>query len=553
MQALPDESLVEEQLSLFDQICLMAVDKNEAWFATKTGVDVRKGLYTPASKLAEEGNTESVLFLIKYGANIHEAAMGAAKGRNYSLAETLRVYYGANVNFIAKGVCLADDSSRKGLDYLDYLIKKHHAGEPLIAMAAAIKGDFVYAEKLLAEYKDTLTVQEYEQEKIQGFVSGMIEGALIHGDCDYAKQLIQEYQLTIESVLKFLTTAVDITFIETLSPNNGLWLAWFAALAGNEEYCNQLMADNRWNHEEQYRQNVIEGLIAGSFLGENIHIIQNVNFFGSFESDDFQQDRLYKLSCLCTHISGVLERNKHFIQFAVASGCLEKVIVFYNELDNDLLDKKRKILQLVEDGLTQSFFYPNPTISLHQLSFVNDHAFLNILKSRKSLPAYLKNIIPMAVKINQMMKKYEIDYDQANAFLTCPCLRFYCLYFPFFLSDAILLVLSGLASLSLESVTELYDKVSLYLNKSFLASDLSAYHRRSWISHRARAGSLMQACEQTKNREDFSSLIQFQYRLFNDTNSPTNNARSYHEQSLTNASKGDYYQIIEKHALRLGI
>ena len=553
MQALPDQSLIEEKLTLFDQICLMARDRNDAWFAAKTGFNVRQGLYTPASKLAEEGDKHSVLFLIKYGANIHEAAWGASMGKQYALAETLRTYYGANVNFIAKGICMAKELSSTDVDYLNFLIKKHHADLPLMAMAAATKGDFDFAEQSLSKYKTQVKAQEYQADKIQGFVAGIIQGALLYGVCEYAKQLIHDYKLDMESVFKFLAPTADVTLIEAISPHNGRWLAWLAALRGNEAYCVQLMEDKQWNMDEQYRREVIEGIIAGSFLGEHIQIIQNLNFFGTFSSDDLQKDRFYKISCVSKHTCGLLEQNKFFIPFAVASGYLETAIIVYNQTDPEFDDKRRKILQGIEDGLTQSFFYSNTTVTLHQLSFINDHAFLNILKSRKSLPTYLKNIIPMAIKINQMMRKYEIDFDQARAFLSCAALRKFFLYFPFMLSDAILLTMADMASLPLGSVKVLYDKVSLYVNKSFLADDIAKYQSKSWISHRARADSLLLASEQAKNCKEFSELIRSQYGLFHCTNNPTGNVGSYHQQSLTNTGKGDYYQIVEKHALRMGI
>ena len=552
MQDLPDQSLTEDKQTQFDQICQMARDKNDSWFVTKTGFDIRQGLYTPASKLAAQSDKDSVLFLIKYGASIHEAAMGAAMGKQYFLAETLRKMNGANVNFIARGVCMANDSSDTGVNYLEYLLTKHYAELPLIAMAAATNGDFVYAEILLSKYKDQVKAYEYKKDKIQGCLSGIITGALLYNAGDYARQLINHYKLDIESVYKFFASTGNLAFIEILAPQSGRWLAWLAALVGNEEYCKQLTENERWNEDEQYRREVIEGIIAGSILGEHIQIIQNFNFFGIFSADDLLKDRFYKINCVCAHIGGVLEQNKYFIPFAVASGYLETAILVYNQTDPDFDDKRRKILQGIEDGLTQSFFYSNTTVTLHQLSFINDHAFLNIFKSRKSLPTYLKNIIPMAIKINQMMNKYEIDFDQARAFLTCAALRRYFLYFPFMLSDAIFMTLSNLASLPLESVKDLYDKVSLYLNKSFLADDIAKYQSKNWISHRARADSVLLASEVAKNREEFSALIHYQFRLFNSTNNNlTGNIRSYHQQSLTNTSKGDYYQIVEKHALRM--
>ncbi len=187
MQDLPDQSLIKDKPTLFDNICQMARDKNDVWFATQTGLDVRQGLYTPASKLAEEGNQDAVLFLLKYGANIHEAGWGAAMGKQYALAETLRIYYGANVNFIAKGICMAMELD---VAYLNFLITKHHAGLPLMAMAAATKGNFEFAWQSLSEYKKKLKAQEAD--KIQGFVAGIIQGALYYGGCDYAKQLIYD-------------------------------------------------------------------------------------------------------------------------------------------------------------------------------------------------------------------------------------------------------------------------------------------------------------------------------------------------------------------------
>jgi len=60
----------------FDNIYKKANKNNVSAIQEIQGLDIRKGIFTPASRLASKGKKNAVILLIQHGASVHEAAMG---------------------------------------------------------------------------------------------------------------------------------------------------------------------------------------------------------------------------------------------------------------------------------------------------------------------------------------------------------------------------------------------------------------------------------------------------------------------------------------------
>ena len=91
----------------FNEIYEAAQDKNKEMLdqaLQHVSIDVRTGQwYSPACKLAAEGDFEAATWLQQRGANVNDIACGAARGGHEAYAERLRRDHSADVNWIALG------------------------------------------------------------------------------------------------------------------------------------------------------------------------------------------------------------------------------------------------------------------------------------------------------------------------------------------------------------------------------------------------------------------------------------------------------------------
>lgn len=523
-------------------------------------LDARQGVYTVASKLAQEGDVESVMYLIKNGASVHEAARGAVMGKHYEFAFKLYAEYGADIHYLALG---AND-----YEFAVKLLNNYGADICMIARGAGISGNIEYMDKLSQRH-----LPDSESSKSNRFYSNMAKGAMIGGQVEYALALLEKHKTNIEDILEGVIISGNILYIEEArkkyEDNEDIfislvkYLAKCAAYQGNKEYCIKLLNDAEWNANEDYNCYVREGIVKGLLASGNLELLLN-DFKGYFDwrmivreltTQSDVTEALYfllkqatkKKNSLFSFVDGMLI-DLMLVRFAQANQ-FECIALFYNNIF--LFNKsvsQEFILKKVRQGLVTSARLPQ---GLHQLSFIDDPVFLNAFKD--SIPSdcedeqEFKAILSKAIKLNQLRKKYNIDYEQALALLDCADLRKLFLYMPFNIGDTLLFeiafsIIMTFSPLSRARTEDLYKKISFSLKKSFLVDDLEKYGEWfgwHWKEHGDKAKNFLQEVEKSDSRENIMTLIKSQKDLFN--NSPE-----------LIKDKNGYYGIVEKHAVRLG-
>jgi hypothetical protein len=614
----------------FDVVYQAAKNQDHATLKNLVVIDVRKVFHTPASLLAYQGNEKAVILLIHYGANVHQAATGAAMGRKYELADLLHKRFGANINKIAMGVAIAGDYDYLNELFTQYDEENNGINKELIAFALAINGDFAYAEKICELHALTA-----ESKKL--FFSHIAMGAMINGNRGYALKLYHEHEFEMDDLLVGAEIVGNMADVEVLvqavviEENVSRILAKCAANSANKEYCIKLCKNEKWNTSAAYRRSIIEGIKQGCYASGNLKLLEELKEdswdLPQFDADPgmlitFAFDSLSGLKDSKSFIKGAivcgyfnfcitnLQKNKSFLHSGILHFLFEKnprlMFLALNHLDfhypsyvyNDICqhayinseNRKDNFFKIFAEGLAETNLYSTPAIALHQFSFINDYAFLNALKNSEHLPSYIREIIPNAIRINQCMKKYDLDFDQAQAFLNYDELRkFLLLVTPFnnagatdagahIPAEVVLRIMMSFSRLSFEATRDLYNKVNLAFNKSLLACDMEKYENESWMNkyHSERAASFFQASQKVNNRASLKALIHYQNDLFagvkkpeldsnsnsnsncrlkSNTNSSSNsNSASHkpkHEQALVGGVKDKYYEIINKHSLRL--
>jgi hypothetical protein len=144
-QASSDFDLIYDAAKDAENNPVQAEQLLQSLFSILMCVDVRdRTLFqTPAGHLAAEDNRAGVKLLLKFGANIHNVAAGAAIGEKYTYAEELRKYQNADVSMIATSAAYNGNE-----DYAEFLRLHHDANINSIAYGAAWGGYSVYAETL---------------------------------------------------------------------------------------------------------------------------------------------------------------------------------------------------------------------------------------------------------------------------------------------------------------------------------------------------------------------------------------------------------------------
>lgn len=102
------------------------------------------GLFTPAARLATQGNHKAVALLQSFGASPDYIAMGYVYANNLELAEKMRREMGVKIHFLALGAGLA-----RNHDYAKHLQKQYHLHPEYIVLGAMIRDDDAFAESLI--------------------------------------------------------------------------------------------------------------------------------------------------------------------------------------------------------------------------------------------------------------------------------------------------------------------------------------------------------------------------------------------------------------------
>ena len=258
----------------------------------------KKGRYclSASAQLAYENNITAVEFLLKNGANLNYAAMGAAMGKHREYAEELmgrgaspcHVGWGAgfsgdknyifelmtsrsiSIDRVAHGAAtgghleLAEELIQQGaeitsvaagaaiggyLNYADNLIKRG-AKIHEVAFSAAIVGNKEYAEKLIQQDVDYVDIISY-----------VAEGAAMGGHQDYAQELIQRGAY-IDWVASGASKGGHREYLETLiRPNLDLTqTAYGAGFFGHRGLTENLI----------YRGGISDAVAKGSYQGSQV-------------------------------------------------------------------------------------------------------------------------------------------------------------------------------------------------------------------------------------------------------------------------------------------
>lgn len=551
----------------FDNIYKKASENNVSAIQEIQGLDIRRGILTPAGLLASEGKNDAVILLIQHGASVHEAAMGAAIGKQYALAELLHQRYGAHINYIAKGAVIAGD-----YECLANIRKSVDVSIDMIAEGAAIKGDFTYVQELRDKH-----TPDIEPNKTQ-FLASIARGAMIGGHQKHALELLQENDGILHEIINGAVIANNISAIEELTIQLNLdesHKARCAAYHGNKEYCVKLVDDDQWSTDTNYRDHVKKGIFMGSAANSNMQMMHEFDYLNLTDIPHSQV--IFLTECInsgtlnffgkeiknkLTYYQQVLvqltfELDKTIIEHAIKSLNFEFPLFVFNNMSLFKERRQDAIVNRIEGAMIESRHFLNAQTALHQLSFIDDHAFLRVMMNRNMLPPYISKVIPDAIKINLTMKRYNLEFDQAQALLNHTKLRKLFLYLPFNLGhqfpfEITLSILMVFSPLTLKRTHDLYDKMSVALNKIFLKSDIEKYNSGYWLQHRNRASSFLDASKVVDNRKNLLTLIKYQKDLFDGVEKPEADVnKSKHEQPLKGTVKDEYYNILEKNTLRM--
>jgi len=442
----------------------------------------------------------------------------------------------------------------------------------MIAEGAAINGDFTYVQELRVKH-----TPDVEPDKAR-FLASIARGAMIGGHKEYAFELHQGNDAILHEIINGAVIANNIAAIEELTIQHDLDVshrARCAAYNNNKQYCVELIDDDKWSTDIHYRNNVKKGILLGCMANSNMQIISEfayLNLEDSLDSPITSLKETVNCGALNLYIKEmnkgfdyhkqaliqlVFELDKTLIEQAIQSLNFEFPLFVFNNMSLFKARRQDAILSHIEDAMIQSNHFSNSQIALHQLSFVDDHNFLRVMMNRNQIPSHIFSIIPDAIKINQTMKRYNLEFDQAQALLNHTKLRKLFLYLPFHLGhqfpfEITLSILMVFSPLTQARTLDLYDKMSVALNKLFLQSDIEKYNSGYWLQHRNRATSFLEASQVVENRKDLLTLIKYQKDLFDGVANPEADAnKPKHEQPLTGTVKDEYYKILEKNTLRM--
>lgn len=571
-----DEASSDLELSHFDIVYNAAKEKNIAKIEVEEVlfiVDVRddKALLTPAGKLAQEGDEESALWLLENGANVHIIGMGAAMGGYYKFAEFLYHRYGASADFIAKGAAIRGD-----MDYAMTLHEEKGASIAMIAEGAAMAGNRGAAEAIRLSYPDKhphasvyhpIAVLPSEKRMSYNITTCIARGAILFGDQDYVEELLQTGLVNCNELILAAAIINNEAYVENLKrrylvDNNYIEVG--RILGGHAIPQRSLLDQILSNKEFIYLNMGLKGDVKALLLKFKNEKLDNAHWLhglivagnGKFIEEFFAEANkhyTWQLAKAAMRVMCTGDLN-YYGDLRYHAYLHEKPSYVFVSVRKDSILKDART-QLLLNAANQT-----PEAMLHRLSFIDNEAFVKELAlSDEPHMAVIKQCANKAIKINQLRRKYDIDFKQAKAFLEQHELRAFILTsicsmdfnntIPVELS---IMMSTYLSPLSYFETSDLCDKVSVYFNKHFLNRDLETYKACWWIDHRDRATSFSAAANVANNKHSLIALIKYQKDLFDGVVTPEkNDTKPKHEQPLTGKEKDDFYVIIDRHNHRI--
>lgn len=522
----------------FDEIYQAALEKNIErinFILENDGCidEYKKGILTPAGKLASEGNKEAVEFLIQFGANVNAIGFGAALGRKKDLAEFLYARHGANINELAAGAAATGDR-----EYAEYCRKHRGAHSDFIAWGAELGGDNFYAEELFNDHKadvkqlargaafrgDEKRTEYWQRESI---IDETAYNAMLGGNEKLASNLAK---LRIHILAKSLARAGFTRksyslFIKVRKPSANE-MAMEAALGGFKSYSEFLRTKK---------------------LAQAEDISFNAAQTGHFR---------YALELI------KLDNKKISIKVAMgaAYGC-------HFRFCSELYEKFHFDINCIVPNTISSQAFSSPDSALHALSFIPNASFRSNLAYKIQLSDKINyNLNELAIKashINSYMI-YNLNYNECLAWMNSKELRTLIIFFrDSFIkkisSDIFLYIASFYSTLTHTDNKNLLNKITFIINLRFLMNDFETYS--SWTNifnrlHKERANSLLSVVRLEREPNQVLSLLKNQIRLFNtkDEKKPANSKQPKHEQPVITPNQNEgFYQIIIKNYRRFSL
>lgn len=487
-----------------DQIYQAAKIKNPVMLKKLLGqgifIDERyqNSLFTPAGKLASEGNKRAVSFLIQFGANVDDIALGAAISGQRDYAEDLRINYQANANAIAQGAAYGGY-----FDYTEYLRINHHVPVGHIAAGAAWGGHFDYAEYLRVKYRANL--------------NDLVLGATYGGHRDYAEILRTDHHASLDLI------------------------AWGAAWAGQRDYAEYLRL------EEHADVNLI-----ASNAAQGGHY-DYAEYLRLQEGTDVNQIALGAAKGRHRDYAEYL-RTEHgaevnSIAFGAAKGA-------YHNYAEDLYLHHGADIDEIAKGLSSRYDFISARLALRELTKISDDLYrqqlVNALTKQKNVCENINTLPFQAKKLRQLQDKYDLNYYQAVIWLKHKDIRTWTFYgdklqLPQHIFEKVMTYLAPhVSDLNAMKIYGNKNKLLTNLNKQSLHNQLTTFTKKWFTKHQKQAINLLNQLEQTRTDEDVNKLLSCQFTFFG---KPGFMQKIFHKQNndAKSLNKNEYHQIIKRH------
>lgn len=551
----------------------------------KLCIDVRdnKGLFTPAAKLAAEGNDNAVDALAAYHPNKKFIAMGYASTGKVDQADKLRREDGVSLKCLAIGAAMQPnpiyaESLRLHYDlHLDWLV-----------FGAAFAGRHEYLTKLigigLSKKNNRLpAVVIKQQEKM---LRARMKGLIMGGRDDAAIMLLDaekdsKSDVMLRVAIKAAARVANDELLQRLIVRNGHnphYLEHYyqiaaknAAKGGHIAYARELLNCTSASYRENSsylpklgEEKILEVVKAGLIYG---HVNEVFKHF----LDLIKRDKNYFLSPQIS-LSAFVKDHAELASLAASHGDLAIAEKIYST-------NKYSAVNVVKAMDASGHFY-NQQLLIHALAFIDNEEFLRALtagaielasdpvaktsvrartqgwtsKFENQCFTTFRECQVKASKINKLMKKYHFNFDQAQAFLESQALRSV-LHFIAFKDASLLKIIPSLVPenmmLSAADMKDMANKYMLHMARSYVENELNEYISRNRIfsiyQHCNRARSLITDCQSADTREKLFSLIDFQHQLFMKGDIIAKNMNGpKHQQPLKNTGKDDFFDTIEK-------
>ncbi len=479
----------------------------------KLSIDVRdnKGLFTPAARLAAEGNEHAVNALAAYHPNKNFIAMGYASAGKFEKAEKLRREDGVSLKYLAIGAAMHADQT-----YAEKLRLQYDLQLDWLVFGAAYAGRWEHLKKWtsmglsMKGYHLPAAVIKQQEKMLRARMKGLVMG----GHVDAATKLLDEEKesksdLMLRVAIKAAARVANDDLLQRLIVRNGSnprQIDYFyqlaaknAAKGGHIAYARELLncTNALYRENSSYLpklsdESILEVVRAGLVYG---HINEVFKHF----QDLIKRDRNY-FEAQNNSLGALVKNHVELASHAARHGNLALAEKIYQQ-------QKYSAVNIVKAMDASGHFY-NRHMLIHALAFIDNEEFLRALTAgaielasdpvaKSSVRArsqgwtskfenqcftVFKECQIKALKINKLMKKYHFNFDQAQAFLDSQALRSVLHFIAF--KDASLLktipaIVPEMQKLSMADIKDMADKYMLLMARAYVDKELNAYIGRN--------------------------------------------------------------------------